>query len=61
MWHDVFVERITLVEKVIRTIEESGGQLTSSRTDWVLNIADVIWRGHARFLRVQRTQPIFGS
>jgi hypothetical protein len=49
MWHDVFVERITLAEKVIRTIEESGGQLTSSRTDSVLNIADVIWRGHARF------------
>jgi hypothetical protein len=40
MWHDLFVEQITLSEKVIRTIEDSGGQLTSSRTGWLLNIAD---------------------
>lgn len=66
MWHDVFVEQIALAEKVIRTIEQSGGQLTSSRTGWVLNIAGVIWRGHrnhpaARFLRAQRAQPMLGS
>ena len=46
MWHDVFVEQVTLAEKVIRTIEDSGGQLTSSRTGWLLNIADAIWCGH---------------
>jgi hypothetical protein len=28
MWHDLFVEQITLSEKVIRTIEDSEGQLT---------------------------------
>jgi hypothetical protein len=42
MWHDVFVEPITLAEKVIRTIEDSGGQLTSSRTGWLFDIADAI-------------------
>lgn len=46
MWHDVLVEQITLAEKVIRTIEDSGRQLTSSRTGWLLNIDDAIWRGH---------------
>jgi hypothetical protein len=46
MWHDLFVEQITLSEKVIRTIEDSEGQLTSSRTGWLLNIADAIWCGH---------------
>jgi len=42
MWHDVLVEQITLGEKVIRAIEDGGGQLAFSRTDGVLNIADVI-------------------
>jgi hypothetical protein len=66
MWHDLFVEQITLSEKVIRTIEDSGGQLTSSRTGWLLNIADAIWCGHmepprgAVFTRL-RTQPMLGS
>ena len=35
MWHDVLVEQITLAERVIRTIEDSGGQLTLSRTGWL--------------------------
>lgn len=66
MWHDVFVERITLAEKVIRTIEDSGGQLTSSRIDWVLNIADAIWRGHrepprSAVFACLHTQPMLGS
>jgi hypothetical protein len=46
MSHDVLVEQLTLAEKVIRTIEDSGGQLTSSRTGWLLNIADARWCGH---------------
>jgi hypothetical protein len=46
MWHDVLVEQITLVENVIRTIEDSGRQLASSRTGWPLNIADARWREH---------------
>ena len=66
MWHDLFVEQIPLSEKVIRTIEDSGGQLTSSRTGWLLNIADAIWCGHMEpprgtvFARL-RTQPMLGS
>jgi len=31
MWHDVLVEQITWAENVIRTIEDSGRQLASSR------------------------------
>src|ERR1035441_4526883 len=51
MWHDVLVGQITLAENVIRTIEDSGRQLTSSRTGWLLNIADAIWREHREPLR----------
>lgn len=66
MWHDVLVEQITLVEKVIRTIEDSGRQLTSSRTGWLVNIADARWREHLEPLRsevipCQRCQPMLGS
>jgi hypothetical protein len=66
MWHDVLVEQITLAERVIRTIEDSGRQLTSSRTGWLLNIADAIWRGHREPLRSAvftclHSQPILGS
>jgi hypothetical protein len=66
MWHDVFVEQVTLAEKVIRTIEDSGGQLTSSRTGWLLNIADAIRRGHSEPPRSAvfpclHTQPMLGS
>jgi hypothetical protein len=32
MWPDVLVEQIALAENVIRTIEDSGRQLASSRT-----------------------------
>jgi hypothetical protein len=42
MRHDVLVEQITLAENVIRTIEDSGRQLASSRTGWPLTIADAI-------------------
>jgi hypothetical protein len=66
MWHDVLVEQITLAENVIRTIEDSGRQVASSRTGWLLNIADVIWRGHREPLRSAvstclRCQPVLGS
>jgi hypothetical protein len=66
MWHDVLVEQITLAENVIRTIEDSGRQLASSRTGWPLNIADAIWREHrghcaARFFTCLRCQPVLGS
>jgi hypothetical protein len=51
MRHDELVEQITLAENVIRTIEDTGRQLTSSRTGWPLNIADVMWREHGDPLR----------
>jgi hypothetical protein len=66
MWHDELVEQITLAENVIRTIEDTGRQLTSSRTGWPLNIADVMWREHGDPLRsgvfaCLRCQPVLGS
>ena len=66
MWHDVLVEQITLAENVIRTIEDSGRQLASSRTGWPLNIADAIWREYREPLRSAvftclRCQPLLGS
>ena len=66
MWHDVLVEQLTLAERVIRTIEDSGRQLTLSQTGCLLNITDAIWRGHREPLRSAvftclRTQPMLGS
>jgi hypothetical protein len=66
MWHDVLVEQITLAERVIRTIEDSGRQLTLSQTGWLLNITDAIWRGHREPLRSAvfkcfYSQPMLGS